>query len=112
MHLGERNRKLVRRANNKVQLNKLSYKQIIEYIYGEVINDYDKLKDTPGVKEGDCSGKSGFTKVRLNNGDIISVQGKNSNSIMNEIKNKCDKYNISIEMEIRLKNRSLIIISY
>ena len=90
---------------NGVDTKKTKFKQIIEYIYKEVINDYDKLKDTPGVKRGDHSGSRGYTKIQLNNGDIISIQGKNSNTIMQEIKSKCEKYNISAIITLRLKGQ-------
>lgn len=94
---------------NGVDTKKTKFKQIIEYIYKEVINDYDKLKDTPGVKRGDHSGSHGYTKIQLNNGDIISLQGKNSNTIIQEIKSKCEKYNISVTIKLIFKDQSELV---
>ena len=99
------NSKIEKCIINGVDTKKTKFKQIIEYIYKEVINDYDKLKDTPGVKRGDHSGSRGYTKIQLNNGDIISVQGKNSNTMIQEIKSKCEKYNISVKIELIFKGQ-------
>jgi len=99
--------------NHHILNNRLSYKKVIEYMYTDVINDYEILKNTWGVKKGEeYYGKKGFEKFVLKNGDIIYVQGKSANTLMAEIKEKCLKYNISLYMKIMLKDNTVTEITY
>jgi len=99
--------------NHHILNNRLSYKKVIEYIYTDVINDYEILKNTWGVKKGEeYYGKKGFEKFVLKNGDIIYVQGKSANTLMADIKEKCLKYNISLYMKIMLKDNTVTEITY
>jgi len=99
--------------NHHILNNRLIYKKAIDYIYTDVINDYDVLKQTRGVKKGEeFYGKKGCYKLVLKNGDIIYVQGKSANALMAEIKEKCLKYNISLYMKIMLKDNTVTEITY
>ena len=98
---------------NSTLMTQLSYKKAIEHIYTDVINDYDILKLTSGVKKGEeFYGKNGFYKLVLKNGDNICVQLKSANTLMSEIKEKCLKHQISLYMKIRLKDNTIIEINH
>lgn len=88
-------------------LNKLAYKQILEYVYN-IIGDPIKIIDNRkvNIKIGDLSGDKGFYYLENLK---ISIQGVDSNRCLYEIINQCTNNRFTIKMTIKLEEDDKIV---
>ena len=88
-------------------LNKLAYKQILEYVYN-IIGDPIKIIDNRkvNIKIGDLSGDKCFYYLENLK---ISIQGVDSNRCLYEIINQCTNNGFTIKMTIKLEEDDKIV---
>jgi hypothetical protein len=84
---------------------KLKYKTIRDFIYKLIVDVNIIMTNTiANIVKGNKIG-NGFSYISELN---ISIQDLNANTCIVEIINQCKKNNISINMQIKLKNNEII----